>query len=178
MGMPITMFAVGEPMPFTIPAGLSMEFDKNGIMLFINFPDLKPKEIEAGRAGKMECCLFVRQPVIFFVVKIVELFKWSDAPYSVHLTQTPIDLAHTFLPGEGMPIHIILQDSAKDIIVAQRVVGSSPEFANIFVEAVKEQFTQPFHRVIYDDQKARIQREFSSDEMAKRGDGYFRIQRG
>ena len=178
METPITLFAVGEPMPFTIPAGVSMEFDKNGIMFFINLPKLKPKEIEAGRAGKMEGCLFVRQPVIFFVVNIVDLFKWSDVPYSVHLTQTPIDLEHTFQPGEGMSIHIILQDSAKGIIVAQRQVGSNYEFANAFVDAVKEQFTYPFHKVIYDDHVARLHREFSPEEMAKRGDGYFRIHRG
>ena len=170
------VLAVGDSLPFKVPPGVSAELDRSGLMYFINMPDLNDAEIAAARSGKVECCLFIRQPSIFVLLKIPGLLKWSDAPYSIHLTKSEIDSSYTYQGNEGLLLTIILVDSNDGKIRVLRGIGTSTDFANTFTKAVEEQRSLPFDAMQYNLHLMQTQNQHPSDDMALRGEALFRIK--
>jgi hypothetical protein len=170
-------FVVGEPLPFTVEQGTSMELSESGITYFISIKNVAPSEIEATRSGKLECCLFVRQPAIFVLFNIPDLFNWSDTPFSVHLSKGKYDLSHTYQDQEGIAIQIVVHDFNDDSVKALRIFDSSTDFANAFIKAAKQQQDISFDLEEYDKHIFTIQKLHSCMDMAYRGEGRFTVKK-
>lgn len=175
--------AVGQrlfPDRHSYPEGVLFEYTQSGPIMIIAFRSPKPAEIQAAKTGKLEMCLYESGPVIFILVKIKGLGGWMDAPFSVRIYGNrgiAFDWSEPIEDGQGLALHIVLVDVATGIVRAQRLIGTSTAFARGLRAAIMRQYEAPFSVTEYSAAIDVAYKRFTSDDMAARGDFYFRKTR-
>lgn len=174
------LIAVSErllPDKTSYPEGVMFEYTKSGPMLIISMRNPTPGEIEAAKSGKLEMALYELKPVIFILVKIKGMGGWMDAPFSIRMYDSKgitFDWSEPINEGQGLAVHIVLVDANSGIVKAQRLIGTSTAFAKGLRAAIMRQYEEPFSVKDYNAAIDRVYSRYSSDDMAMRGEFYFR----
>jgi hypothetical protein len=175
----MALIAVGQrlfPNKNSYPEGVAFEYTQSGPMLIIAFRNPKPSEIEAAKSGKLEMAFYESGPIIFVMVKIKGMGGWMDAPFSIRIYDqrgATFDWSDSIGEGQGLGVHIVLVDANTGIVKAQRLIGTSTEFAHGLRAAIMRQYEMPFSVTEYDATIRKIYQNLSSEDMAARADFRF-----
>ena len=125
-------------------------------------------EIAGFRSQPVEFALYVQQPVLFLLFRIVEVCEWSDVAYNVHLLRNEAPAIPNEPPGDRARVQMTLVDASNGIVRAKRVVGMGPSMTQAMRHSLQEQTTLPFSRFDYE---ALVQQAYArypdSDAMLK-----------
>jgi hypothetical protein len=145
------------------------EYTASGPFLIFAFQNPNPKEIQAAKTGKVELALYEDGPVLFILHRIDGLEDWSDCPFSVRLCKNvEFDWSEEIQEGYGLALNIVLIDADTGILLAQRVVGTSTEFAREIRGAILRQLEHPFDEHIYNKKIDQIYSQLSSQQILRR----------
>lgn len=125
--------------------GVRFDYTASGPILLFAFRKPKPKEVQAAKSGQVELALYEDGPVLFVLHKIDGMEDWSDCPFSIRLCKKiEFDWSDEIQEGQGLALSIVLVDADTGILLAQRIVGTSTEFARELRAAIMRQLEQPF----------------------------------
>jgi hypothetical protein len=134
------------------------------LVLFWRAPTAE--EMAGFRSQPVEFALYVQQPVLFLLFRIVDVCEWSDVAYNVHLLSEVV--VPTNPPGDRARVQLTLVDASNGIVRAKRVVGMGPSMTQAMRHTLEEQTALPFSRFDYE---ALVQQAYArypdSDAMLK-----------
>jgi len=141
---------------------VKFNFDDSGALLMCFFPNPTEEEISHIRKGEynFEVCEF--SGVMFFLSKFGSL-RWTDAPYSPHLS--PGVTFQTVTEGMGYGLSVFLVDAATGILRGLRLIGLPTEFSLQLKATIERYLQQPFDANSYHSAIDGVYAKYSTDEM-------------
>jgi len=150
------------------PEGVWCEHTPTGPLLLFAYRNPSAKEIQAARTGKVELALYEDPPVLFILHRVEGLEGWADCPFSIRMYTEPAPLPEQIPDGSGLGLHIALIDAGTGILKAQRLVGTSTEFARALCAAVQRQLEAPFSEVAYHKRINQVYQELTTEQLLAR----------
>ena len=150
-----TSFEVGKPFPGPVPhrEGAIMELWEFGLAVVIQYPGLRPAELEAFQRGfktysYLESSTSV--PIAVWVFDFPNPHGQIDSVFNARVVQR--DLIQDYLDTTGGSVknalHFFLLD--REILSGMRMVGLHPEAVGLFHDTIKKQLAMEYDRVDYD----------------------------
>ncbi len=88
--------------------------------------------------------------MLFVVHRVHGLEKWSDSPFSIMMYENiGFDWSEPITEGMGLALYIVLVDAGTGILLAQRIIGTSTDFALELRAAIFRQHEHPFSKKAY-----------------------------
>lgn len=145
-----------------------------GLMLFYNFYNPTPEEIEQVKSGKQfEICFMETKDIVFILTKAGQL-SWVDAPYSPHLDRNfYLDEPS---PGSGYSLYLFLVDAKDSTIKNMRLIGLGHNFSVELRKCIIENFEKPFDLQTYTQKIASIYNQYPTRELVKRSVHKFKLK--
>ena len=183
-GLRLKKITVGEPINDTdapFGEGVKIDIDQSGLLLIISYQDPTDKEIKNIQSGKTTFSVvdvengvakegvgkIVTADVIFFLAKFGDL-PWMDFPYNVHLGSPEITLPEaSFAENTGLPLTVILLDSATKIVKALRLIGLPTGLSRRLKRLIDNQRARPFEKRRYLVGLDRIYKQLKTMDLVK-----------
>ena len=125
------------------------------LLLFFASPSFH--ETLAVRKSECEFGVLKIGDVIFLLYRFGSEIKWSDQPYSIHLTdRTERQLPVLETDEQRLVLQIMLIDALTGILKVIRAVTLAPEFSAELLKLTNEQLAAPFSENDYKRQLANI----------------------
>ena len=152
---PITSFTVGEPFPGAVPdrEGPIMELWEIGLVVLIQFPGLRQRELEAFHQGfktysYLESSTSV--PIAVWVFDFPKSHGQIDSTFNARFVKR--DLIDEYLErGKGgvkNALHFFVLD--RDILQGIKMVALDPEAVELFHGTIKKQLSMDYDRADYE----------------------------
>lgn len=153
--------------PKRLPSHTRLDYDNTGLHLVVCLDRMTEEEIEKLKTGRAEFALYLKDGILFFLVRIPGVLDWSDAPLHLGLYTTPPALPE--IPeGLGLSLTIYGIEATDGVLKAMRLVGLGTKFSRRIVDTLKLQQRQgPVVRQEIEMSIARIQREYTSADMLR-----------
>lgn len=156
------------------PEAAQYNYRAGGHELLLFYANIKDSEVKAVTRRPVEFGALAVPPVLFFLFKFSTDSEWSDAPYSWHLVKAARPDEATEPPpleeNERALLSIVLVEATTGIIAGLRTVSLSIGLSRYLHTAIREQIAQPFDVAAYDAALARIYRDSSTAELARRAE--------
>lgn len=123
-------FEVGEIVCSPRGEGVVFDLSSAGGTLAFYYSQPTDNEIKQIKTGRPKFKIAVANEIMFLLSKFGDL-AWTDAPFSIALTQiTPSDLENIHISdGIGLSLHVMLVDCATGRLKANRLIGLGSEFS-------------------------------------------------
>ena len=152
---PITSFTVGEPFPGAVPhrEGPIMELWEIGLVVLIQFPGLRPNELEVFHRGfkaysYLESSTSV--PIAVWVFDFPDPHGQIDSTFNARFVEK--DLVDEYLDsgkaGAKNGLYFFLLD--KEILRGMKLVSLAPEAVELFHGTIRKQLRMDYDRADYE----------------------------
>lgn len=155
--------------------GVYFEMTQSGALLLLVFDNPTPKEIESAKTGTIQMGYYVRDSVLFVVIKIGSM-PWMDAPFSIRRYDSLTTDLSDITTDKGLGIQISLIDRVSGILHSIRLIGASNRFTVGFCKEVSMQLKKPFNELLYTRTIQSVYSELSSKQLAERAVNMFKIR--
>lgn len=158
--------------------GPKFDYTPSGPIVRIAFNNPTAKEIEGAKSGTLEMSYYVRGPIIFVCLKIQGCGRWMDMPFSIRLHENVnFDWSDEIVDGQGLAITVMLVDAQTGILKSYRLIGASTAFSRGLRSAILQQYEQSFDKDEYFRLLNETYRSLTSDQIAQRAEGHFKVRR-
>ncbi len=154
--------------------GVQFDITDDEAIMLVFFQSPTTGEIEQFQSGKKFEIRFTKlYGVIVITVKIGNL-NWMDAPYTPHLSQ---NLTKFQLPNEsqGLRLTLVLIDVNTGEIKHIRLLGLSQRFTKRLFGIVMEYKVKLFNKTEYSNSINRIFSIYSTNQIVKMSQDYYKI---
>jgi len=155
--------------------GVWFDYTAIGPVLVFAFKNPSDEEILAARKGKVELALYDDPPVLFILHRIEGLEDWSDCPFSIRIYAEPPPMPEQVPDGSGLGLYIALVDANTGILHAQRLVGTSTEFARELLAAIHRQLEAPFSEAAYHERINHVYQTQTTEQLLEKAVARHRI---
>ncbi len=153
--IPVTSFTVGEPFPGPVPhrEGPIMELWEIGLSVVIEYPRLRPGELEAFHRGfksysYLESSTSV--PIAVWVFDFPKPHGQIDSTFNARFVER--DLIDEYLDsgkaGVKNGLYFFLLD--REILRGMKLVGLAPEAVELFHDTIRKQLSMDYERADYE----------------------------
>ena len=152
---PITSFTVGEPFPGAVPdrEGPIMELWEIGLVVLIQFPGLRQRELEAFHQGFKTYSYLESStpvPIAVWVFDFPKSHGQIDSTFNARFVER--DLIDEYLDsgkaGVKNGLYFFLLD--KEILRGMKLVGLDPETVELFHGTIRKQLSMDYDRADYE----------------------------
>ena len=152
---PITSFTVGQPFPGVVPhrEGAIMELWEIGLVILIQYPRLRPRELQAFNAGFKSYSYLESQtpvPIAVWVFDFPDPHGQIDSTFNARFVERNLldDYLDTDKGGIKNALYFFLLD--RNILRGMKMVALDPEAVGLFYDTIRKQLSIEYDRVDYE----------------------------
>ena len=161
-------FKVGEPFPLPEMKEEKVVFsvEPYTVMLTYRFRHPTEEEIREFREGTCELAVTEMRQTLFVLSRFGRL-RWSDAPYSTHLSESSKKLPDLTEDSRGYSVDAFLVDCSNNMLVAHRLVRMTRDFSFQFRDLLEKDLRKPFDPAEYDKAVAEVYQNYSTADLLR-----------
>lgn len=142
---------------------LIYRLDNDGHGLVIVKTGISTQEIENIQKGAVELGIYIDGPIIFFLFKF-GIASWNDAPFSWHTVPRGIRV-YPEEAEDSTTLRVTLVEAVNGIVLAERQVALTPEFADKLNAAIKVQANSSFNGLSYGKHLNVVYNQYTAEDM-------------
>jgi len=149
--IPITSFTVGQPFPGVVPhrEGAIMELWEIGLVILIQYPGLRPRELKAFQRGFKTYGYLesqTRVPIAVWVFDFPNPHGQIDSTFNARFVEKNLIEEYLALDKGGVKngLYFFLLDGK--ILRGMRMVGLHPEAVGLFHGTIRKQLSMDYDR--------------------------------